>query len=405
MIFRYTGRNSTGSEETGTIDSPDEKQALASLSNKGIFVTSVKPEKPDWNLQAEVSFLNWVPSSVLNAFLIQLSVLLKCGVPLVESIASLEEGESNKYFKNILQNIRKAIEEGRSFSDALSTHPNVFSPFFVNMVRLGESGGVLEKVLNKLSQINQRSQAIRSQIISALAYPALLITVTMAVLAILFGFAIPRFAEVFKSANFPLPLPTKIILTIGIFFKLHLKIIFVIFILSALALLLFALTRAGRWIAGEIILRTPVFSTIVRTYLIVHISESLGLLLSAGVPLLELLSSVETTVDMPTPKKVIRNMSDFVERGSTLKLSLEGNIIFPPMAVKLIETGEKTGMLEKMFEEIALFYEASLQNALKVVMSLIEPLLILFMAFIVGFIMLSVILPIFQMSSLVKGRM
>lgn len=403
MIFEYKARTEDGKDLSGKLEATNKTVAIEELEKKQLWIISIEAADSSWKLNSNVEIFTWIPANVFNAFLIQLAVMIRSGITLIEALASLEEGETNRTLKNVLGEVRKNIEKGNSFSSALALHPGVFSPFFVNMIRIGEAGGVLEQILIKLASVNKRSVALRNQIIGALAYPFFLISVTCAVLGILFGFALPRFAVMFKAANFPLPLPTKIVLGIGTFVKLHFPILLGIVIIFFVLAILAVLTKTGQWIAGEIALRIPVFKSVVKNYLIVHISESLSLLLAAGVPLLELLGAVESTISMPTPKRVLASMRSFVERGTTMRLALEGNTIFPPMAMKLIETGEQTGNLDQMFNEIAMYYDEALQNSIKASLSVLEPMIIFIMAGVVGGIMLSVILPIFQMSQLMKG--
>jgi type IV pilus assembly protein PilC len=403
VLFEYKARSTDGNELKGTIEASDQQAALEILEAKDLWVSSVTEVDQKWSLQTDINLFSYIPASLFNAFLLQLAVMIKSGVTLLDALASLENGETNRSLKYVLGELRKDIEKGNSFSDALSNHPKVFSSFFVNMIRIGEAGGVLEQVLVKLASVNQRSVSLRNQILGALAYPCLLIFVTSCVLAILFGFALPRFAKMFQSANFPLPMPTKIVLSIGTFVEAHFVLLIGLGIALTIIGILAILTRTGRWIAGEVTLRIPVFKSVVKSYLVVHISESLSLLLAAGVPLLELLSAIEATLDMPTAKQTLVSMRTFVERGNTMRLALEGNQIFSPMALKLIETGEKTGNLDQMFEEIANYYDTVLQSSIKAALSVIEPLLIFFLAGVVGGIMLAVILPIFQMSQLFKG--
>jgi type IV pilus assembly protein PilC len=403
MLFYYRAKKSTGEEVSGSIEALDQQSALTELSDRGLWTTTISSQEKKNPLNMEISFLSWIPNSVFNAFLLQLSVMIRSGVPLIESLASLEQGETNRTLKRIIQDVRREVEKGNPLSDALSMHPQHFDAFFVNMVRIGETGGVLEKVLIKLSDIRQRSVALRNQILGALAYPALLVLVVSAVLMLLFGFALPRFAAIFKAANFPLPWQTKLVMDIGAFVNTNFNGLIVAGIILLLLAASMIITRTGRWIAGEVTLRIPLLRQVVKSFLMVHISEAMSMLLSAGVPLLELLVSIEKTLAMPTARNTLGQMRSFVERGSSMRLALESDRIFSPMALKLIETGEKTGNLDRMFEEIAAYYDNVLQASIKTVLSLLEPFLILIMAGIVGFIILSVILPILQMSSVFKG--
>ncbi len=403
MNFQYRARTSEGSEIQGVIEAADERAAMVSLSRQGMFVTKVNTVGSGLGLRTEISLFTWIPDAVFNTFLIQLSVLIKSGVPFAESLASLVAGETHRVFRRILGDVLREVEQGRPFSVALGTHPEVFNQFFIGMVNIAETGGVLDKVLNKLAKINQRSLSLRNQIIGALAYPALLLAVTAAVLLVLFGYSLPRFAGIFAASKVAIPLPTQILLGISDFASKNLESLFGILGGIIFLFIIAALTQTGRWIAGEIALRLPVTGTVVQSYLVVHISEMLGLLLSAGVPLLELLASVEGTLTMPTGRRLIENMRSYIERGSTIRLSLEGNIIFPPLALKLVETGEKTGNLDRMFEEISAYYDENLQMAIRAAIGLIEPMMLIFISGIVGFIMISVAMPIFQMSQLIGG--
>lgn len=403
MLFYYLAKNASGEEINGSIEAFDQQAALTELSNRGLWATSINSGEKKNPLSMEISFLNYVPNSVFNAFLLQLAVMIRSGVQLTEALGSLENGETNKALKRVIQSVRREVEKGNPFSDALAMHPAYFDAFFVNMVRIGETGGVLEKVLIKLSAIRQRTVKMRNQLFAALAYPALLLVVISAVLVIILGFALPRFAAIFKSANFPLPWQTKLVIDIGEFVSSNFTAVLTGGIFLFIIGLMFALTATGRWIAGEIALRIPILNQVVKSFLMVHISEAIGMLLGAGVPLLELLTSIEKTLAMPSARNTLRQMRSFVERGSSMRLALENDPIFSPMALKLIETGEKTGNLDQMFGEIATYYDDVLQSSIKTVLSLLEPFMIFIMAGIVGFIIISVILPILQMSTVFRG--
>jgi type IV pilus assembly protein PilC len=403
MLFYYKAKNNSGEEVNGSIEAIDQQAAVSELSNRGLWATDITSESRESLLGREVKFLSWVPGSVFNAFLLQLSVMIRSGVPLTESLASLENGETNVSLKRVIQEVRREVEKGNPFSDALSMHPQLFDPFFVNMVRIGETGGVLEQVLIKLAAIRKRSISLRNQILSALAYPALLVVVISVVLTILFGFALPRFAAIFKSANFPLPWQTRFILDAGNLFSNNLNLIAAGAAFLLLVAVWMLLTTFGRAIAGEIALRIPILNRVVKSFAMVHISEAMSLLLAAGVPLLELLTSIEKTIAMPSARKTLIQMKAYVERGSSMRLALEDDVIFSSMAKKLIETGEKTGNLDQMFAEIAAYYDEVMQSSIKAVLSLLEPFMIFIMAAIVGFVIIAVILPIFQMSSVFRG--
>jgi len=397
MNFQYKARTADGAELQGMIDAFDERAAMAGLTRQGLFVTRVSPVGAGLGLHSEITLLNWIPAAVFDTFLLQLSVLVRAGVPLTEALASLTNGETHTVLKGVLGDVLREVEQGRAFSVALGTHPEVFDQFFVGMIKIAEAGGVLDAVLSKLAKINQRSVSLRNQILGALTYPALLLIVASGVLLLLFGFALPRFVGIFQSARVALPLPTRILLGMSGFAGAHIYLLFGALLGFVFLGVTAMLTRTGRWVSAEIALRLPIVGEVVQSYLVVQISEMLGLLLGAGVPLLELLGAVESTMTIPTARRMVENMRNYITRGSTIRLSLEGNRIFPPMALKLIETGEKVGNLDRMFGEIASYQDERLQVAIRATISILEPAMLVFIAGIVGFIMLSVAMPIFQM--------
>lgn len=398
--YKYKAKDSEGHETSGVIAANDEAQALSELRAQNLIVTDITQTTAEdtSNLDMEISFSRGVPAETLSTFLLQLSIMIKCGVSLSEALQSLEHGEENKNFKKILGEVRNQVCGGRAFSDALGAHPDVFDKFTVAMIRVGETGGVLEQVLIKLSSSSKRRMALKNQIIGALAYPSILLLVASVVLIVLMGFAVPQFASMFLKAGLDLPIATRILIQISNFLSQYVVQVLITGAVLFVAFVMFLFTENGRNIVTEISLKLPIIQKVTQRYFVVQISESMGLLLGAGVPLRELIMAIENTVSVPTPKAVLIRMRDSIDQGASLKQSLENGPIFPPMAVKLVETGEMTGTLDNMFGEIATYYDDQLQAAIRSVLSMLEPMLIAGMACLVGFIMLAVFVPLFQMS-------
>ncbi|NCB39047.1 MAG: type II secretion system F family protein [Erysipelotrichia bacterium] len=396
--FAYQAKNAEGKVVKGIVEAPEESAAVQELSKQNLWVTGLETIDANSGLDTEINFFSGVSSETLSAFLLQLSIMIKCGVNLSEALQSLEHGEENRTFKRILGEVRAKVYGGQAFSEALAAHPEVFDRFMIAMIRVGETGGVLEQVLTRLSSSNKRKMALRNQILGALAYPAVLFSVAGVVLIVLMGFAVPRFAEMFLKAGLDLPVSTRILITTSTFISGHLHAVIGGTLLTVIVLLAMLFTADGRKTVGELSLQVPIIKTVMKRFFVVQISEAMGLLLAAGVPLRELLLAIEGTMALPTPKGVVKRMREFIDQGGSLKQALEDSPIFPPMAVKLIETGEVTGSLDVMFNEVAEYYDDQLQAAIKSALSMLEPMLIAFMAVIVGFIMLSVFLPLFKMS-------
>jgi type IV pilus assembly protein PilC len=395
--YSYQAKNADGKLIRGTIDSTDESSAINELGNQGLLVSSLE-EVTGGALDAEISFFSGVSAETMSTFLLQLSIMIKCGVNLAEALQSLEHGEENATFKKILGEVRAKVYGGQSFSEALAAHPDVFDRFLVAMIRVGETGGVLEQVLAKLSSSSKRQMALRNQILGALAYPAVLFSVAGVVLLILMGYAVPRFAELFLKAGIELPITTRILITVSDFVSGNLYQVIAGVLLLIIIFVASLFTNDGRKTVGELALQMPIMHPVMQRYYVVQIAEAMSLLLAAGVPLRELLLAIEGTMTLPTPKAVVSRMREFIDQGGSLKQALEDGPIFPTMAVKLIETGEVTGSLDSMFGEVASYYDDQLQTAIKSALSMLEPILIAMMAVVVGFIMLSIFIPLFKMS-------
>lgn len=399
-FFEYQAKDSEGKIITDRIEAEDQAAAVSILGNKGFLITSIKEIQDNSQvLDADLNIFNRrVTAETISTFLIQLSIMIKCGVSLAEALQSLEHGENNPVFKECIEDLRSRVYNGASFSEALSHHMDIFDKFTVAMVRVGETGGVLEQVLTKLAASSKRRMALKGQIIGALAYPAVLLIVASIVLIVLMGFAVPRFADLFSKAGLELPLATKILISVSSFISNNWIAVIVGFVLFIVLFIYYAITESGRNTLVELSLKIPVLQNVTKRYFVVQISESMGLLLQAGVPLRELLLAIENTMTLPTPKATVQKMKEFIDQGSNLKSALENDPIFPPMAQKLIETGETTGTMDSMFNEIASYYDEQLNAAIKATLSVLEPCLIVVMAVLVGFIMIAVFIPLFKMS-------
>ena len=401
-IFQYQGKDPEGKIITNNIEADDEEAAVSILGNKGYLVTSIielKEGESSNILDTDLNIFNKrISVEAKSTFLIQLSIMIKCGVSLAEALQSLEHGEDNPVFKKCIEDLHNRVYSGASFTEALSHHLDVFDKFTVAMVRVGETGGVLEQVLLKLAASSKRRLSLRNQVLGALAYPCVLLFVAVVVLIILMGFAIPRFAELFFKAGVELPLPTKMLIYTSNFISANWVTIAVCLVIFVILFIYYALTENGRNNLTEISLKIPVIKEVTKRYFVVKISESMSLLLQAGVPLRELLLAIENTMTVHTPRTTVQKMKEYIDQGNSLKASLENDPIFPPMAQKLIETGETTGTMDSMFNEIANYYDEQLNSAIKATLSILEPCLIVFMAVLVGFIMIAVFIPLFKMS-------
>lgn len=397
--YSYSAIANDGNKVKDYIVANNQETALQKLSSQGLFVTEIKEAEPQTNLlDIKLSLFRGVSEETLSTFLMQLSIMIKCGISLAEALNSMEQSEENPKFKDIINDIRTKVFNGQPFSDALASHPELWDNFTVSMIRIGEAGGMLEHVLKKLTENNKRKNALKSQIIGALAYPSVLVVVTIIVLIVLFVYAIPQFATLFSKSGMALPLSTRLLIQFGDFMQVH--YIKVLAVLGCLffSTIIFLFTESGRKFFTDLSLYIPVIKQVTKRYYIVQIAETMGLLLTANVPLRELIIAIKETIIAETPRKELDLINEEISKGNTIHDSLKNSKIFPPMAVKLIETGETTGSLDTMLREISAYYDEQLQTALKSALSMLEPLLLATMACIVGFIVMSVMVPLFKMS-------
>ena len=397
--YSYSAISNDGNKVKDFIVATNQETALQKLSSQGLFVIEIKEGEPQTNLlDIKLSLFRGVSEETLSTFLMQLAIMIKCGISLAEALNSMEQSEENPKFKDIINDIRTKVFNGQPFSDALASHPDLWDNFTVSMIRIGESGGMLEHVLKKLTENNKRKNALKSQIIGALAYPSVLVVVTIIVLIVLFVYAIPQFATLFSKSGMALPLSTRLLIQFGDFMQVH--YIKVLAVLGCLffSTIIFLFTESGRKFFTDLSLYIPVIKQVTKRYYIVQIAETMGLLLTANVPLRELIIAIKETIIAETPRKELDFLNEEISKGNTIHDSLKNSKIFPPMAVKLIETGETTGSLDTMLREISAYYDEQLQTALKSALSMLEPLLLATMACIVGFIVMSVMVPLFKMS-------
>ncbi len=398
-LYQYNAKDPSGNQIKDKIEADNENIAVEKLTGRGFFITSIEEFKDNNGLNIDLNlFKQRVSAEIISTFFVQLSIMIKSGISLVDALKSLENSETNKRFLECIDDLRNRIYNGSSFSEALSHHYDIFDRFTVSMIRIGETGGVLEQVLVRLAATNKRKIAIKRQLIGAFTYPSILMFVAFIVLFVLMTFAVPRFADLFAKGGIELPWATKALIQTSDYLAHNYVKVLIGIAISVFILIYYAFTDQGQSAFGELSLSIPVIKEVTKRFYVVQIAESMGLLLQAGVPLRELLIAIENTIVVPTPKNTVRKMIEHIDQGSTFKKALENDPIFPPMAQKLIETGEATGSMDSMFNEIASYYDEQLSVAIKSAMTLIEPILIVVMALLVGFIMLAVFIPLFKMS-------
>ncbi|HQG29841.1 MAG TPA: type II secretion system F family protein [Candidatus Ozemobacteraceae bacterium] len=313
-IYEFQAKDSEGKTVSGTLTSSDDSAAMAELTSRGLWVASLVETSSATSLSSEIRLFSFVSAETLNTFLLQLSIMIKCGVSLAEALQSLEQTETSTVFKQALSDVRLDVAAGKSFSEALSRHPEIFDRFMIAMVRIGETGGVLEEVLAKLASTSKRRLSLRNQILGSLAYPMLLLCVATLVVTVLVVFAVPKFAVLFESAKVELPVTTRALIAGSKLIEEHIRLVGGLFAAAVVGGILTLFNSTVQCHLGEAAMLLPVLRQVVQKYHVVLISEPLSMLLAAGVPLRELLIAIENTIEMTTPKSVVIKMREHIER-------------------------------------------------------------------------------------------
>ena len=398
-IYKWEGKTAKGAIKKGEMEAPSEAAIRIHLRQQNIVPTKVLTKGKEFKIS--LPFKKKVNQRSIAVFTRQLATMIDAGLPLVQSLEILSQQQESKAFKNIIREIREDVEGGSTFAGALKKHPATFNDLYTNLVVAGEEGGILDNILNRLATYIEKSEALKKKVKSALIYPATIIGVAVIVVMILMIFVIPVFETMFKSAGQNLPLPTLIVLTISKLIKKYV----IIFIPGLIFLFYMAKkyyqTQNGRAVLDRLLLKLPVFGPLFKKIAVARFSRTLGTLVSSGVPILDGLTIVSRTSGNRTIEIAILNARTSIREGETIAEPLSRSGIFPPMVIQMISVGESTGALDSMLSKIADFYEEEVDIAVANLTSLLEPFLMIFLGVVIGGVVISMYLPIFNMASAV----
>jgi general secretion pathway protein F len=406
-VYEYTALNTKGRTVSGIIDAESAQSARQKLRGAEVYPVSIKEthqtsvEKTSWLSGFSRSLIRVKPAEI-SMMTRQLATLVGAGFPLVSALDTLIPYTKSQGFKRVLAQLKDAIVEGNSFAAALSGYTGIFSPVYINMVRAGESSGTLEIVLDRLADITEKQQALNSRIKSALAYPVLMALIGTMVLFFLLTFIVPSIASIFSDMGKSLPMPTQMLISISNFFKLFWWIIGILFAGALAALMQAKKTEKGRYHWDRTLLRMPGIGILIKKLAVARFARTMGSLLENGVTMLSALDIVQNIVGNVLLSQAISQAADDVGKGQGLGASLAATNRFPGLSIQMVLVGEQSGELETMLNKIADVYENEVESTVMSLTSLLEPLMILAMAVVVGFIVLSICLPIFEMNELIR---
>ncbi len=406
-VYEYRGLNSSGKTVKGILDADSDVAAREKLRSSGIFPVEVKealskPKGLPSGPGSMVRLLRGVKPGEVSVMTRQLSTLLGAGVPLVRSLDSLITQMTNPLFKRVMAQIKESVNEGNSLAFSLSQHPKIFSNVYVNMVQSGEASGSLDVVLDRLAEFGERQQALRGRFKAALAYPIFMFFIGTIVLFVLITFIVPNITKVFTEMRQALPLPTIVLIKVGNFLFSYWWVIVLCFLGGILILRHIKKRPRVQYLWDKLKLRVPVFGPLNQKMALARFGRTLGSLLQSGVSLITALQIVSRIVDNTLIERVIVDAVDDIEEGQSLAGSLSKSPWFPSMAVQMMSVGEQSGELEAMLHKIADTQEREVESQIIALTSMLEPIMILVMAVMVAFIVFSILLPILEMSQMIR---
>jgi len=395
-VYSYSAKDNQGLKFSGIVEALNEHDAITVLHKKGLIVIAVKEERLKKVREQGVKLDDLV------VFSRQLATMVDSGITLVQSLHILSEQAENKILSSVTLKIKEDIEGGSSLHESLERHPKIFSNLYINMVKAGETSGLLDEILDRLASYLEKSSALQRKVKSSLVYPAVVISMAFLITLVLLIKVVPTFKGIFDSLGGTLPVPTQIL--IGISDALRRFFLFFVIIFTVLVFLFkkYINTPKGRFQFDHNLLRAPIFGPLFRKVVVAKFSRTLATLVKSGVPILNALEIVGKTAGNMVVEKAVTDARASIREGEPISEPLSRSGAFPPMVVRMISVGEQTGQLEKMLNKIADFYDEQVDAAVSGLTSMIEPLVIGFLGIIIGGIAVALFMPIFKITELIK---
>ncbi len=391
--FEWEGVNRSGEAAKGVLMADSADAVSSALRRQKIRATRIAPAREGFAFK----FRRKIDQQKVAIFTRQFSVMIDAGLPLVQCLEILSGQADEPFFKEMLETVRRDVEGGSTLADALRQHPKGFTELYCNMVAAGEAGGILDVILRRLSVYLEKAVALKAAVRSASIYPIIIISVAGCVVFVILWKVIPTFASLFAGLGAQLPLPTRIIVAASNFIAGYSVFVFVGAIVFAVAIRQFYKTDTGERFLDGLVLRSPVIGMIMRKIAVARFCRTLGTLVSSGVPILDGLDITAKTAGNRVIKDAVMETRVNIEAGKSISAPLAATRVFPPMVTQMISVGEETGALDTMLSKIADFYEDEVDTAVDNLMALLEPLMIVFLGVVIGGIVISMYLPMFDL--------
>lgn len=396
-VFDYVATTASGKMKKGRVTAENRNEALLQVVRNGLTIHSFREHRDSFWLR-DLSPGGRVRLKEKVVFLRQFATIIKAGVTVAEALEILRDQEGkNKYFKSVIEQMAQDLDGGRALSEAFERHPKVFSPMIVHMIRAGENSGRLEESLNHLAVYYERQHRSRQKLSTAMVYPAFVLLMSIAVVLFLLTSIVPMFRTMFASMGGTMPAVTRFVLSISDFLINFWPMLFVLFLALVLFILLLFKNKSSKYYLDHVIIRTPIIGPLIYKSELSRLLWMLALLLSSSVPVIDALRSVEKITSNLSIQRSIRKVTESLDLGRSLSESFARETDFPPIVHHMTAIGETTGMLDQMLNNVARYYEDDVEQMTERMKALIEPVVILLLAVLVGFIVLSIVVPMFQM--------
>ncbi len=401
-VYTWEGRTRQGTTKKGVMEAVSEAAVMAQLRAQMITPIGVKAKAKD--LLEGLKFFKSGPNTRdLVIFTRQFATMIDAGLPLVQCLSILADQQAKAGFKEVIVGVKAEVEQGSTFADALGKHPRVFNDLFVNLVRAGEVGGILDTILSRLAQYMEKADALKRKVKGAMVYPATILVVSIAVITLLLVKVIPVFKKMFEDMGGALPAPTQVVVDLSEFMQQ-----WIVYILVAMGATVFSFfwmrrrSRTFRYRTDAVFLKLPIFGSLLRKVAVARFSRTLGTMISSGVPILEALDICARTAGNLVIEAALQKTRSAISEGRTIAEPLEASGVFPGMVVQMIAVGEATGAMDQMLNKIADFYDDEVDTAVGALTAMLEPLMMVFLGGTVGGMLLAMYLPIFKIAEAVK---
>lgn len=395
-LYAYRARDMGGNLVTGTLEVDSKSQCIDILKQRNYYIIDIQEEIVKQDILDFSSFKK-VKVKDIAVFCRQFATLINAGIPIVTSLATMREQVENKRLKNALREVYEEVQKGRTLSDAMKRHSDVFPMLLYNMVEVGEVSGTLDKVMNEMAEHYEKENELNQKIKSALTYPVIVSIVAILVVIFLLTNVLPIFVGMFENAEVELPLPTRILIAISSFISQYWYFYIGVILVITYSISSFLKTPQGRCIYDRMLLNMPIFGPLNKKILISRFTRTLGTLISAGVPLMKAMEVVEKVVGNTVVAEGLKKAQDDIKKGLPLSEPLKRIGIFPPMVIQMISVGESSGSLDSILNKAADFYDGEVDTAVSQMTTLLEPLIIVMLATVVGFIVISIVMPLFEL--------